>query len=157
MHLSLVRDIAGRVSTLGTLTAGELVIQTLELPWRPAPPPSLCGMRGRSCLPAGDYTLALHDTPKHPHTWALVNPTLGVYHEPGDVPHTAEFCRTACLIHIANYPDELEGCIGVGLRRSNAWGPWMILDSRKAFAALEAALPWTDDHTLTIAYAKAIT
>lgn len=157
MQLSLVRDFAGQVATLGVLTVGELQLQTLELPWHPAPPPSLCGVRMTSCLPPGEYSLVLHNSLKHPRTWALINPDLGVYHQPFDVPTPqCSWARIACLIHIANYPQDLEGCIGVGLRRSNAWGPWMVEHSRDAFAALQAALPWTDGHTLTISYAQGV-
>jgi Family of unknown function (DUF5675) len=156
MDLTLVRDVAAASYTYGTLSYGDgLPLQTLELPWLPLPG-ALCGRPDVSCVPAGVYQLALHDTPAHPHTWALVNAELNVFHESADAPPGGGTCRFACLIHVANIPSELEGCIGVGRTRETARPPG-IWQSADAFRALQAAVPWMSGHTLTISYAAGVT
>lgn len=154
MDLQLVRDTAQPSYTYGTLTAGALILQTLELGWAPEPG-ELCGRPDRSCVPAGVYQLVLHDSPKHPRTFALVNPDLGIYHEPGDAPQGI-FCRFATLIHVANFPTELEGCIGVGKTRSNADQPAAVWLSGQAMREFQAAVPWEGGHTITISYAAGV-
>lgn len=152
MNLLLVRDplFCCLARTFGTLhwADDQIVLQTLERPWVPWD----SGPGGHpliSCVPEGTYDLVLHDTPEHPQTWALSNPALGVYHEPGDVPAGA-MGRTACLIHSANLVEQLAGCIGVGLTRSTLDGEPDIASSVNAFTELKEAVPWIDGHTLTI-------
>lgn len=152
MNLQLVRDYAGRDCTLGRLIIDTLTLQTLERPWI-AYPPHPCGHPDTSCVPPGVYELALHDTPKFPRHFALVNEALGIYHE--SVP-PGQFGRTACLIHAANYVSQLEGCCAVGRSREYVGDQWMVLDSRDAYAALQESLPWTTGHLLTIEYDAAV-
>ena len=152
MNLQLIRDYAG-LCTLGRLTVdAALTLQTLARPWV-ADPPYLCGPPDTSCVPAGTYELVLHDTPKFPRHFALVNEALGVYHEavPG-----VRVGRTACLLHVANDVDQLEGCIAVGRTREYVGDQWMVLNSRDAYAAFAAAVPWVPGHTLTITYAEGV-
>lgn len=148
MRLILLRDLMNAECSLGVLTGGRAVLQSLELPWIPDPA-SQCGKPMVSCLPFGDYNLVPHDTVKHPKTWALVAPALGVYHEPGDVPPGC-IARTACLIHPANFTDELEGCIGVGQDRARYGTGFCVTHSQDAFAMLRAAVPWMPGHTISI-------
>ena len=96
-----------------------------------------------SCVPPGLYDLVLHDTPKHPRSFALVNPDLGVIHEPD--PQFPNY-RVACLIHVANYPSQLEGCIGLGLTA----GPCEAWESAVALGKFNAQVPWVAGHTLSI-------
>lgn len=145
MNLTLTRDYSG-ACTLGRLIAGDLTLQTLERPWV-AYPPYLCGHPDTSCVPSGVYELVLHDTPKFPRHFALVNPSLGVYHE--TVP-AGQIGRVACLLHVANDVEQVEGCIALGLKREYVGDQWMVLNSRDAYAAFEAAVPWVSGHTLTI-------
>lgn len=142
MNLTLVRVSQNRECTQGTLLLprGE-ILHTLELPWIPAVTPG--GMHDHSCVPLGTYQLAPHNTPKHPQSFALVNPELGVIHEP-DPQYPA--ARVACLIHVANYPVELLGCIGVGL----SCGVGMLNASRAALAEFKDQVPWETGHTLEI-------
>lgn len=142
MNLTLVRVSQSAQSTQGTimLPFGTL-LHTLELPWIPAATPG--GVHDRSCVPLGVYELALHDTPKHPRSFALVNPALGVIHEPDPKYPNA---RVACLLHVANRPDELLGCIGIGLRCGND----CLFESRSAYVDLQEQLPWEAGHTLGI-------
>lgn len=148
MHLIIVRDTARADATLGTLTIGTLVLQTLERPWVPMDG-AACGRPDASCIPDGDYALVRHDTAKHPKTFAFVSGELGVYHEPGDVPAGC-IARTACLLHPANWPSQLEGCCALGRGRSFTNGVPMITSSVVAMDAFQSLVPWVDGHTISI-------
>jgi len=152
MNLTLVRDYAGKVCTLGKLTVGALVLETLERPWI-AYPPYLCGHPDTSCVPAGVYSLALHDTPKFPKHFALVNEGLGIYHE---VLPAGVVGRTACLIHAANYVTQLEGCCSVGRERQFVGDQWIVGNSRDAYEALMSVVPWEEGHAISIEYAPGV-
>jgi Family of unknown function (DUF5675) len=134
--------------TQGVLAIGP-PFQTIEPPWVPDPNGGPAGDPGASCVPPGIYQLALHNTPEHPFTWALVNPALGIYHEPGDIPAGAKG-RFAVLLHPGNTVLDSKGCIVVGLARSNLFAQPGVVDSQVAFAQLKALLPWIAGHTLTI-------
>ena len=138
--------------TLGLLMVEDLVLSTIERPWIPS---TTCkgGTKGISCVPLGTYDLVLHDTPKHPHTFALVNHDLDVVHQEGD-DHDPDIDRAACLIHPANFVLQLQGCIAPGLRHQKApegtVGGYMVVNSRDAFARLMSRVPWEAGHTLEI-------
>ena len=95
-------------------------------------------------MPPGIYALVLHDTVKHPKTWALVNEDLDVYADP------TLGKRSDVLIHPANWSWELEGCIAPGEGCQLNGSTWMITDSREAMSELQGALPWELGHTLEI-------
>lgn len=151
-HLNLVRDHRDPRCTLGKLSSGLLALETLERPWVPSDL-NLCGMKGVSCVPAGDYQLVPHNSDAHLNVWALVNPALGVYHWDADVPITCALARTTVLIHAANYPEELRGCIAVGKLRSQTRGAWWIGRSRDALAELRFALGAGEGATISISEA----
>lgn len=144
MELKLHRDRCTIDVSMGVLTIEglSLMIQTLERPWVPSDDYT-SGQPGRSCVSVGTYDLVRHDSEAHPQTWALVNPALGVIHEPDP---TKPFARVACLFHPANFVYELRGCIAPGLLRVGD----TVHRSRDAFNSLKLAVPWTDGHTLTI-------
>lgn len=148
MHLVLVRDTEHADATLGTITIGSLVLQTLELPWVPDPP-ALCGHPDLSCVPSGDYRLVLHDSARHPKTFALVAPSLGVYHMPADIPAGC-VGRYAVLIHQGNWASDSEACLLLGRGRSYVNGRSMVTFSDAAMDAFKALVPWIEGHTLTI-------
>ena len=143
MNLILTRDVVRTDCTLGLLTLNAHHWQTIERPWIPD---ESCrgGQAQKSCVPLGFYKLVRHDTPKHPKTWALVNHELDVCADP----ITGK--RSDCLIHPANWAFQLEGCIAPGKGRSWDGHEWMMTDSRAAMTELQAALPWTDEHTIEI-------
>lgn len=145
MILTLTRDNpTGPDCTLGYLTLGDFGWQTLERPWISSPD-HIGGMPNASCVPLGTYKLVRHNTVKHPHTFALVNPALGVMHNP------APNMRSDVLIHPANTVDQIEGCIALGNTRR--WtDQWEITGSRASFDKLMSMLPWVDgEHELVIA------
>jgi hypothetical protein len=136
MNLLLRRDFSNLNCTLGTLRVVGFSVQTLERPW-------LGNQKGISCVPKGVYQLFKHSSEAHPKTWALVNKSLNVLHWPDSAFPDA---RTAVLIHPANYPSELRGCIAPGMSR----GVDMVNRSREAMRYIMDAVPWTDEHTLEI-------
>lgn len=148
MHLVLIRDTAHADATLGTLTLGSLVLQTLELPWVPVDG-TLCGHPDTSCVLPGDYVLALHDSKNHPKTFALVNPALGVFHVPADIPSGC-IGRSDVLLHNGNWASSSLGCILLGRGRSYVNGRSMVMFSDVALNAFKALVPWIEGHTLSI-------
>lgn len=143
MNLTLQRTQRTSACTQGVLRLPNgLNLQTLELPWVPED-----GFPGGhpdvSCVPAGVYQLRLHNSPMHPLSFALSNPDLGVIAEP-DPAHPNY--RADCLIHVANYVNELEGCIGVGMSA----GQCVLSNSVQAFENFNDQVPWIEGHTLTI-------
>jgi hypothetical protein len=148
MNLTLHRESQHDDCTLGILSVGALRLCTIERPWVPSATNS-GGAKGGSCVPPGVYKLVRHDSPKHPKTWALVNHDLDVVHYEGDDRDPDED-RATCLIHVANYAHQVEGCIGVGLAHSMVNGLYMVASSVRAMDRLRAGLPWTDEHTLEI-------
>lgn len=141
MNLTLVRFSYGNDATLGFLYAGHLKLATLEEPWGRDPdgPGGQRREAGKreSCVPDGIYTLRPHTSQRYPDgVWALVNPILGVYYQPGEIPSGQRWGRSAILIHSGNTTADIEGCILVGMRHEGA----SVLESRNALAQLRGLL-----------------
>lgn len=137
MNLTLYRDKPGKLAMLGRVKVGAVEFQTLEdIP---------NGEDAGEPVPAGEYVLKLHDSAKYGKVWAMVNPALGVYHQPGDIPK-GKTGRFACLFaHAGNTEKDSLGCIILGMVR----GTESLGRSREAVALLKETLPWVE-HTLTI-------
>lgn len=152
MNLTLIRESNNpKDCTLGLLHLPGLTLCTIERPWIPARDLNdRGGKKGESCVPPGYYRLVLHNSPKHPKTWALVNHGLDVVHYEGD-DNDPDEDRATCLIHPANYAYQLQGCIAPGLAHAKApEGGYMVTNSVRAMEKLRAIVPWTDGHTLEI-------
>ena len=95
--------------TFGKITLdGEFLCYTVERPW-------LSNLPFKSCVPPGEYDLHPYDSPKHPNCFYLENKNLGV--------SLSGTTRTHILIHVANWVEEVEGCIGPGMSLHPArWG-----------------------------------
>lgn len=89
----------------------EWVADTLELPWRK-------NAKSISCIPVGKYKVRYRYSEIH---------RIKVAYWLPDVPN-----RTGILIHSANEPHELQGCIAVGVK----FGEGKILNSRDAMTRL---------------------
>lgn len=157
IQLELLRDFADDSATVGVVSAPNgRRWQYIEPPWVPvdgAP----CGQENVSCVPAGLYRLVAHNTEAHPNVWALVNPDLWIYHEPGDVPADREaLARVATLIHSANRPWELKGCGAPGKSRGKDSSGWYVADSRDALNEIRGVLNGSYDLWLNIAYATGV-
>lgn len=81
-------------------------------------------------IPVGDYPISFYSSPK----FGLTVPLLNV---PG---------HSFIEIHPANYPYELEGCIAVGVSKTDE----LLSESRKAFFALMKMLSGHKDISIKV-------
>ena len=111
--------------TWGILTIANTntLLFTCELQWHD-------NARNKSCIPAGMYRIEKITDYK----W-IVCDVQG---------------RSGILLHPANYPSELRGCIALGLRLGKIDGRHGVLDSRKAFDEFNKALNGITETTITI-------
>lgn len=112
MNLLLVRREQDRDSEYGVFGSlsidGRPFCVTTEQPWRG-------NAKGRSCVPSGDYDLRPWDSQTFGSVVVLVGHDHMVYPREVDVPEGERgVARTSCLIHAANWPRQLQGCIAVG-------------------------------------------
>lgn len=119
--------------TVGQINAPGLECWTIERPWLDNKP-------GVSCVPAGVYDLVWHSPTGvslpdgWKGTWAMVNESLGVSHFP-----KPGIARNVCLFgHIANYPEDVQGCVGFGSTHIIHENKLMVTGSRKATAKVLA-------------------
>lgn len=144
MNATLVRWHYGADATLGNLHVGNLRLATLEEPWRPDPdgPGGQRREPGKreSCVPDGQYVLRPHSSVRFPNVWALVNPGLGVWYQPEEIPTDQSWGRSAILIHVGNTTEDILGCLLVGMRHGRLDGMPAVLESRRAVDHLRAAL-----------------
>lgn len=150
MNIELIRDMDTGYCTLGRIIVGGKTFFTIERPWVEGTGKG--GRKGASCVAPGVYRLTRHDSEMYPKTWALVNPSLDVYHYPWDVPRGHEAnTRTAVLLHAANWAYELRGCIAPGKSRmKDSNGRWMITRSRDAMNEIRTLIGPRLEVTLTI-------
>lgn len=132
------------IGTFGQLKVGGHVYATVERE-------DLDNAPSVSCIPTGIYQLVPHQSSTknkqlNGQCYAMVNEELGIYHYP-DV----KAKRYACLIHIANWPHELEGCIAPGLHyHPDKWG---VASSTDAMREIIAQLGH-DNHQLIITWRR---
>jgi hypothetical protein len=120
--MKLIRTETGDEGTFGILIYSHGVLFTGELPSRG-------NARGKSCIPAGVYTVSMR-----------LSPRFGKCYEVEDVPE-----RTHILLHNGNwcgdesmgFRADVDGCILVGLSRDKLDGQSAVLTSRKARRKLE--------------------
>lgn len=99
MTLTLQRTSYTADGVFGELRLPGYTLQTVEDDWKD-------NQKGESCIPPGTYVLKR--TIYHKHGYE----TFEVTNVPG---------RERILIHPANTEEDVEGCIGVGLRRGSLW------------------------------------
>lgn len=154
MNLELVRFAYTAQSTLGWLHVADLdPIAVLEEAWieSHAGPGGQRRERGlpESCVPDGEYRLLPHTGAKFTDVFVLVNPDLGVYRYPDDIPRGQTWGRSAILIHQGNSLADSSGCLLVGLRHGAEAGKPFVYESRRALDALRTVLG-SDEHQLLI-------
>jgi hypothetical protein len=119
------------IATVGKFTDrfGNVICKSMELPWKDNKP-------SISCVPAGTYDLQLYQSPRYGNSYHLVNEGL-------NVSITGEnTTRSHILIHPANCPSQLQGCIApcksYGILDINHNGQYELagLSSRKAYSEL---------------------
>lgn len=85
--------------TFGILTVGGRQWAIVEQPWRNNEP-------FRSCVPEGSFECVSHKSPRFGQCFALVGDGVGINQGDGH--------RWGILIHSANWPDQLQGCLAPG-------------------------------------------
>jgi hypothetical protein len=114
----------------GTIYFGNDQVHSMERPWIPSEEyPS--GKSNESCFPVGTYDLVKDFSPKYGHEmWYAVNHDLGVYLRPEDRQH--DWQRWGCMIHSANWVNQLNGCVAPGLTRGMIGSTYGIGSSKAA-------------------------
>ncbi len=98
---------------------GNAMLKTVERAWKN-------NQSGISCVPEGEYDLVPHNSPKFGKCYALEAPTLGVtIYGPSQ--------RSHILVHAANKPSQLEGCIAPGVDFGVVGDEWAVINSKTAF------------------------
>jgi len=138
MELKLYRYDRTTRGIFGELVVSNSRFKTVERPYMNNEP-------FISSVPAGKYTLEKHHSNRHGETWALVNEAKGVYHYKH---HNA--VRYAILIHVANRPSELAGCIGIGKHLVFVREEIAVTSSRIAVNEAMQILSRDASHTLEI-------
>ncbi len=82
----------------------------------------------------GKYELILHTRPDGKKVVALINEALGVYYVEEDVPEKGG--RFLILIHIANWQEEVVGCIGPGTGKAQSSKGPMVTSSKTAMTQI---------------------
>ena len=90
-QINLQRFCYHPTGTLGKISIEGETFYTIERPWLDNKP-------NISCIPTGTYDLERRDSPRFGETWYLP-----------DVPD-----RSWILMHVANFPSDVQGCIGIG-------------------------------------------
>lgn len=148
MNLTLTRIDSGTERTRGMLDVGKMTFATMERPWEPNPD-GPGGMRRQSCVPKGTYRVIAHHSQNFPLTYALVNPLLGVWYQPGEIPTGQKWGRSAILMHVGNRVRDIIGCIAVGKEHGDIAGEPAVLRSTIAMRELDKILN-RSMHTLEI-------
>jgi hypothetical protein len=94
-----------------------------------------------SCIEEDEYELVPHVSKKFGETYALVNKNIGVTHY-----QESDSVRYAILIHAANSPNELAGCIACGTRKDTD----RVYNSRQAVKDLLDIIRTNDIKTVKI-------
>ena len=122
-RIEVRRNYQSDLVTLGSLVAPRLPspLCTMELPWR--------GNRSSvSRIPPGEYGYSKWFSPTFKQNVIRLD----------DMQTKPRF---AILIHIANVPSNVEGCIGVGMGYHKFDSGWGVAKSKIAFDALMESLP----------------
>ena len=91
--------------------------------------PMLNNKPSESCVVEGTYSLFPHQSPRFGECYALEAETLGVTRE-------GQSLRTHILIHKANSPKQLKGCLAPGVDFGYVHGECAVMNSNAAFNAL---------------------
>lgn len=119
MQIKLQRYSYSPTETEGIMTlrknADTLRLRTIERPWIPNPNGAKGGKPWESCVPDGTYVLSPWTRPDGDKVFILYSPKLGVYRTPDE--HEPDHGRNLILIHVANWVDQVAGCIAPGVAR----------------------------------------
>ena len=124
---------------------GRHTFYGIEQPWRDNVP-------YKSCFPAGVYSLIPWSSPRHGECFAFIGGSVSLKQDDLAPPAITRFL---CLVHVANYADDVEGCFGLGMRigRRDSDGAAAVWKSRFALARLKEILGEDPYHTAYIKWA----
>ena len=114
-------------------TWGRMILTGKQGGYVTVEPPWIYNRPGVSCIPPGVYDLMPHHSERFPTSWALVG--RGVSHSSSQVA-----TRSAILIHPANWPHELQGCIAPGEAITHLEGSLAVTNSKVCVAEIDAHL-----------------
>jgi hypothetical protein len=135
--ITLTRFKSTSDGTFGVMKVNGKKYYTVEQPWNNNEP-------FKSCVPSGEYTLSPHESGKYGDVLCMVN-NDGVTHF-----KEANTKRYACLIHVANYAKDVEGCIGLGV----GYNTNMVTSSRKAISEFYDMISPNESHSLIIEWGE---
>jgi hypothetical protein len=92
-----------------------------------------------SCVPDGTYQLLPHVRPDGTAVLALRNPALGVYYTNEE--RAGREGRYLICIHVANWVEQVVGCIAPGMVRTISNNRRMVRSSAKAMSLIMDAEP----------------
>ena len=130
------------IGTFGTILTqdNKKICRTVEREWLDNEP-------SVSCIPAGLYQIKKTNSPKFGPCYCLVNKALGVTLQ-------GPSQRTHILIHVANYPHQLKGCVAPGMSfMESSWG---VSQSKIAFEQLGELLDEYIEETRNNVFLKVI-
>ena len=111
MKLILERTCYSHIGTLGKIVHHGREYYTVERPW-------IDNKINVSCIPEGQYKCFRYSSKKYPETFQVV-----------DVPNW-----TTILFHVANWPVNVKGCIGLGLKLFPPRSGFGVVQSKNAMA-----------------------
>jgi hypothetical protein len=131
-HLLLERPkgLATDTETQGFLSFARHVVATIEQEWRDGGVDNPGGEPFNSCVPNGKYKLIPHTRPDDKIVMALINEDLGVYYLKED--RVDNVGRYLILMHIANWAEDVVGCIGPGTGKVDSNKGPMVTSSKAA-------------------------
>lgn len=128
--LTLIRNYLDNCCIGSLHHIGQRILYTVEKPY-------LSNKPFHSAVPPGIYSLAQHDSNSHPNSLIFWNHDLGVGKYKGDS------IRYGCLFHIANFPKDVVGCIGPGLKlHPTDWGVMSSGDAMEILTKLVTTNDW---------------
>lgn len=110
-EFELIRVAYTPFGTFGKFVCNSKLLYTVERPW-------LANQQNVSCIPEGEFDCK----PRFFHKGGY--PAVEIL----DIPN-----RSDILFHIANWPENVLGCIGVGSGLGVLANKWAVLDSTQAF------------------------
>jgi hypothetical protein len=137
MNIQLVRHSYSKFGTFGILTFDDFKLHTVEQLWQNNAP-------YKSCIPCGTYNLEYYSSQRHGDSFILSSDECNVGKFKG------EHRRFGCLIHAANFADQLQGCIAPGMSVGMIDDRLAVLKSKKSIIKMLSVLPKMEIHTLTI-------
>ena len=126
--------------TFGILKYKEFSAFTVERAWKHNAPYI-------SCIPDGEYIAKWHQSPRFGRTLAVEGGTVSIFPTP-------ETERSHILFHLGNWPENFEGCIGLGRAFTCVSGKIGVSSSRSAVEEFLSIAEQEDNIPLNIVAIK---